>query len=57
MYSSRAAPSELTLAGVTLTKPPPGGIGFERRKYERFVTQKAAGTLGRWELSKETIKM
>ncbi|GAX73087.1 hypothetical protein CEUSTIGMA_g540.t1 [Chlamydomonas eustigma] len=57
MYSSHAAPNELISAGMALTKPPPGGIGFERRKYERFVTQKAAGTLGQWELSKETMQL
>ena len=57
-YSSKPGNIDLLSYGTSLTRAlPSGSIGFEEEKYSSFVTMKATGTLGAWELKKTTIKL
>eukprot|EP00955_Chlamydomonas_euryale_P109588 365942-Chlamydomonas_euryale.AAC.49 len=57
LSSTSVRPTELLSSGCSLTKPIPGSIHLEQRKYEAFVQRKAQGGLGQWNVGQTTLRL
>ena len=57
LYSNRTRQTEMLSASTSLSGLPSGGIDFESKKYENFLTRKLAGTLGQWESDRKIMRV
>lgn len=57
LYSNRTRQTEMLSASKSLSGLPSGGIDFESKKYENFLTRKLAGTLGQWESDRKIMRV